>query len=105
MAIEWAVSKKVRHDDIWKSDGEMRGAFKDAMIVTELIGVPRVTDRTFELYYKRYCMFCVVAGLPKPDRLYLWGLRGMSTNASSMTDAAFKHAMMKRLEKRVQAEG
>lgn len=109
MSLDWNMSskttKKVWDECILEPSGEPRGAFRDVVFACMLTGVPRITDRSFDLFYKRYRILCIVIGNPPPDKRYLERLKGLSTNASPMTDAAFKHKMMARLERRVSNEG
>lgn len=109
MALDWTMSskttKKVWDECILEPNGVPQERFRDVVYACMLVGVPRITERSFDLFYKRYRILCIVIGNPKPDKMYLERLLGLSTNASPMTDAVFKHKMMDRLERRVSNEG
>lgn len=104
MSLSWQVTNDVPDDLVWLDPTDPRKGprepTKTIIFHTMMLGVPRITHHTYRLFYRRYYMYCLVAEWePQYAEGDVEALIGLSTNASSITDAAFKKILIERLER------
>jgi hypothetical protein len=114
VSLNWNLSKVKNHQELTE---EMSAVTETLIFFTMFVGVPNVTEKTADTFFKRIQIFeklfgCIVRTVDEDGKLDYYSIQlsdverhvGLHTNAVAYTDAQFKNQVFKRINEELDRE-
>lgn len=103
MSLDFSYANVQNSDEVmWDENDRMKPEIESIIFATMAVGINKITEDNYVIFFHRYCKYQISNGYGDPffSLADVKSVIGLSTNASTKTDASFNKWLLDNLQRK-----